>query len=324
LDTAEKLSRVFSLAAVPLVLGIGGWLIQRQLQDRSIRRDYVQLALTLLQNPDMAKVPPAIREWAVDLLNENAPTKLNPQAIQSLKSGSVTLPAFSFSGLTPELTQTIESYLEDFKKYLVNLGFTVPPETISVKVSPGTIVESGGSQGIALWDPSTHSISVASAFASDRVSVLRQFAHAILAPAETSSWDYFAIESGAASYFPCSFANHPMLGDEASAAGKSIFPPQDLRKNRRFSAIDLGQWESVQNDGSEIWGGALWQVRQLLGQERADRLIADTWRAFSPETEKGKEYVSFVNDLLANVKSIDDGKYMAPIRAVFKHRGLHL
>jgi len=327
LDTAGKLSQMFSIAAIPLVLGVGGWLIQRQLQDQSIRRDYVQLALTLLQNPDIAKVPPQIREWAVDLLNENSPTKLNAQAIESLKSGSVTLPSFSFvpnSALTPELKQTLEASLEDFKKYLANLGFTVPQETTSVKISPGTVVEIGGSRGVALWDPNTHSILVASAFASDRVSVLRQFAHAFLAPAGTPSWDYFAIESGMASYFPCSFVNHPMLGDEASDAGKSILPPQDLRKRRRFAEIKLQQWESVQNDGSEIWGGALWQVRQLLGRERSDRLIADTWRAFAPENEKGKTYVSFANDLLANATSIDDGKYTARIQGVFEQRGLRL
>jgi hypothetical protein len=302
-------------------------LIQRQLQDQSIRRDYVQLALTILQNPDTSKVPPEIREWAVDLLNENSPTKLNPQAIKNLKSGSVTLPSFSFvpsSALTPALKQTLERSLEDFKKYLANLGFTVPSETISVDISPGTVIESGGNRGVAFWEPKTHSILVASAFASDKASVLRQFAHELLAPAGTPPWDYFAIESGVASYFPCSFTNHPMVGDEASDAGKSILPPQDLRKHRGVSEIQLSQWESVQNDGSEIWGGALWQVRQLLGPERADRLIADTWRAFSFEETKEKAYVSFVNHLLTNSASIEDGKYTAKIRVVFEQRGVRL
>jgi len=322
LDTADKLSRIFSIGAIPLVLGVGGWLIQRKLQDRSIRRDYVKLALTLLQNTDKEKVPPAIREWAVDLLNENSPTKLNAQAIQSLKSGDVTLPAFSFSGLTPELTQAVASYLEDFKKYLVNLGFTVPTETISVKVLPGTAVESGGSRGVAFWEADNHSILAASAFASDRAMLLRQFTHAMLDPAETSPWDYFAIESGAASYFSCSFLNHPVVGDKASAAGKAILPPRDLRKQRPFSAIDLKQWESIQNDGSEIWGGALWQVRQLLGQAKADRLIADTWHAFGSEVEEGEAYASFANALLANAKSIDDGGRAKQMQAIFENRGL--
>jgi hypothetical protein len=327
LDTAEKLSRMVSIAAIPLVLGVGGWFIQRQLQDQSIKRDYVQLALTILQNPDTSKVPPEIREWAVDLLNENSPTKLNPQAIKNLKSGAVTLPSFSFvssNALTPALKQTLEKSLEDFKKYLVNLGFTVPSETISVDIRDGTVIESEGNQGVAFWEPKTHSIRVASAFASDKVTVLRQFAHELLSPTGTAPWDFFAIESGVASYFPCSFTNHPMLGDGASDAGKSILSPQDLRKRRGVSEIQLRQWESVQNDGSEIWGGALWQIRELLGAERADRLIADTWHAFSFEETKGKAYVSFVNHLLTNSAAIDQGKYTAQIRAVFDERGVRL
>ena len=325
LDTAEKFSRTVSIAAIPLVLGVGGWLIQRQLQDQSIKRDYVQLALTILQNPDTSKVPPEIREWAVDLLNENSPTKLNPQAIKNLKSGSVTLPSFNFvpsTALTPALKQTLQTSLEDFKKYLVNLGFNVPSGTMSVEISPGTVIEREGNQGVALWDPKTHSILVASAFAGDKVTVLRQFAHEPLALSGTPSWDYFAIESGVASYFTCSFTNHPMLGDGASDAGKSILPPQDLRKHRGVSEIRLKQWESVENDGSEIWGGALWQVRELLGQEKADALIATTWHALTLEETPGKAYASFVNHLLANSTSIDGGKYTAQIRAVFEQRGV--
>ena len=83
LDTAERFSRTLSIAAIPVVVAVGGWLIQRQLQDQTIRRDYVQLAVSILQSPDPSKVPPEIREWAVDLLDENSPTKLNAQAIKS-------------------------------------------------------------------------------------------------------------------------------------------------------------------------------------------------------------------------------------------------
>jgi hypothetical protein len=327
LDTAEKFSRMVSIAAIPLVLGVGGWMIQRSLQDQSIRRDYVQLALAILQNPDTSKVPPEIREWAVDLLNDNSPTKLNPEAVKNLKSGSVTLPSFSFtpsSALTPALKQTLEASLEGFKKYLANLGFTVPSQTISVEISPGTVIERDGGQAIALWNPKTHSILVPSAFASDKVTVLRQFAHEMLAPSGTTAADYYAIESGVASYFPCSFANHPMVGDDASEAGKAIAAPQDLRRRRSVSEVKWKDWVSVENDGSEVWGGALWQVRELLGAEKADRLIADTWRAFSFKDAEGKAYAAFVNLLLANSASIDGGKYTAQIRAVFEQRGVRM
>lgn len=67
LDTVEKISRILSIAAIPVVIAIGGWLIQRQLQNQSIRRDYVQLAVSILQDPDPSSVPPEIRERAVEL-----------------------------------------------------------------------------------------------------------------------------------------------------------------------------------------------------------------------------------------------------------------
>jgi hypothetical protein len=323
LDTAEKLSRILSIVAIPVVIAVGGWLIQRQLQDQTIRRDYVQLALSILQNPEPSKVPPEIREWAVDLLDENSPTKLNAQAIQKLKSGAITLSGFSFvpsSALTPELRQSLETSLQNFKDHLVKLGFGVPAETISVKISPGTAVDD---MGVALWDPTTHTIMVARAFATDEVSVLRQFAHELLLPSGKPSWDYYAIESGLATYFPCSFTDHPMLGDKASAAGKAISPPQDLRKRRKFAEIRVSDWYSVQNDGSEVWGGALWEIRQLLGAEVADRLISNTWRAFSTGQEENA-YASFGNSLLANSRSVEGGKYTEQLREIFKGRGLRL
>src|SRR5215831_4229757 len=151
LDTVEKLSRILSIAAIPVVIAIGGWLIQRQLQDQTIRRDYVQLSLSILQNPDPSKVSPEIRNWAVDLLDANSPTKLSPEAIQKLKSGAITLSGFSFvpsSALTPELQGSLETSFKSFKAYLLKLGFSVPPETVSVKISPGTLVNN---QGVALW-----------------------------------------------------------------------------------------------------------------------------------------------------------------------------
>lgn len=202
LDTAERFSRTLSIAAIPVVVAVGGWLIQRQLQDQTIRRDYVQLAVSILQSPDPSKVPPEIREWAVDLLDENSPTKLNAQAIANLKSGKATLSGFSFvpsSALTPELQKNLETSLQNFKAFLVKLGFAAAPETISVKISLGTIVNG---QGVALWDPTTNSIMVASAFANDDVSVLRQFAHTLLAPSAERSQEYYAIESGLAPIFP--------------------------------------------------------------------------------------------------------------------------
>jgi hypothetical protein len=322
LDAIERISRTASIAAIPVVLAIGGWIIQRQLQNQTVSRDYVQLALTILQSPDQSKVPPELREWAVDLLNDNSPTKLNAKAMTNLKSGTVTLPSFSFvpsSSLTSDLKGELESSLTSFRSYIGKLGFSIEARPISVEIGPGATYKGM----VAFWDPDTASIVVASAFVRDKVSVLRQLAHSSLDTGTIQSPEYSAIESGLATYFPCSFLNHPKVADQASAAGQEVFPPQNLLNSRRFSEIQLEQFASVQNDGSEIWGAAFWELRELLGQADADRLLAKTWQHFGPRgSQTASFYASFVDSLVENSKGIRDGSQMEAVRAIFVRRGI--
>jgi hypothetical protein len=322
LDAIERIARVLSIAAIPVVLAIGGWIIQRQLQNQTVSRDYVQLALTILQSPDQSKVPPELREWAVDLLNDNSPTKLNAKAMANLKSGAVTLPSFRFvpsSELTPELKTELESTLTSFRSYMGEFGFSVGTRPVSVEVAPGVEYEGF----VASWNPDTASIVVASAFKRDKASVLRQLAHQSLHSRSIQSPEYLAIESGLATYFPCSFLEHPKLGDQASAAGQNIFRPQDLLNSRRFSEIQLDQFVSVQNDGSEIWGAAFWQIRKLLGKKDADRLLAKTWQAFGPrDSQTASFYASFVESLVESSKGVSDGSQAKAVRAIFVGRGI--
>ena len=169
LESVERISRTVSIAAIPVVLAVGGWIIQRQLQSQTVGAAYVNLAVTILENPDKSKVPNELREWAVDLLNDNSPTKLNAKAVASLKSGAVTLPSsFNFlpsPALTQDLKEQIESSLNDFQRYLASLGFTGDAGVVSVEIMPGTVVERKEGAGVALWLPETRSMAVASAFA---------------------------------------------------------------------------------------------------------------------------------------------------------------
>jgi hypothetical protein len=91
-STVERISKGLSIAAIPIVLAGVGWIIQARLQNQSVSRDYVQLAVSILRDPDKEKVPPELRDWAVDLLNENSPTKFSPEVTKKLKSGETTLP----------------------------------------------------------------------------------------------------------------------------------------------------------------------------------------------------------------------------------------
>ena len=102
-DRFEQLAKIGSLVAIPVLLAVGGWYIQDALSRRSVNKDYVQLAVSILTESD-EKVDPGLREWAVELLNENSPTKFEPTVAKRLSQGQLSLPLpASASPLTGEI-----------------------------------------------------------------------------------------------------------------------------------------------------------------------------------------------------------------------------
>jgi hypothetical protein len=89
-ETAEKISKTFSIAAIPVVLAIGGWMIQRRLQDQTLQRDYVQLAVTVLKEPASSQ---DMKDWAVSLLAKNSPVPFAQSIQVNLSNGNIQLPA---------------------------------------------------------------------------------------------------------------------------------------------------------------------------------------------------------------------------------------
>jgi|SRR6185436_11586428 len=89
----ESILNVVSIAVIPIVIAVVGWWLQSSLQDQSIKRDYVQLAVSILKENDTTKQNMDLRSWAVKLLNENSPVKLDASVQQQLKSGEILLPS---------------------------------------------------------------------------------------------------------------------------------------------------------------------------------------------------------------------------------------
>ena len=80
----------------------------------------------------------------------------------------------------------------------------------------------------------------------------------------------------------------------------------------------------MRNDSSEIWGAVFWELRNLLEQEDADRLLAKTWQAFgSRDSQTASFYVSFVESLFENLKGVGDGWQVEAVRAIFVRRGIN-
>jgi WD40 repeat protein len=90
-DKLEQAAKVLSLVAIPVLVAFFGWLIQDTVAKRSVSQEYVKLAVSILTE-SKEKADPALRDWAVDLLGQNSPTRFSPAVTQQLKSGQVNLP----------------------------------------------------------------------------------------------------------------------------------------------------------------------------------------------------------------------------------------
>jgi WD40 repeat protein len=90
----ERTARIVSLIAIPVVIAIIGAIIQATLSRSTVSRDYVQLAVSIL-TADKTKTPQELRDWAVDLLNSNSPTKFSKDVADRLKGGEINLPGIT-------------------------------------------------------------------------------------------------------------------------------------------------------------------------------------------------------------------------------------
>jgi len=93
LANALIVSQIVSLLAVPVVLAVAGFWVQRTLQEQQIRRDYVSLAVSMLvpAKEGEKETSQVLRAWAIALLNETSPVKLTQEQALSLKRNGLTL-----------------------------------------------------------------------------------------------------------------------------------------------------------------------------------------------------------------------------------------
>jgi WD40 repeat protein len=171
----EKTAKILSLVAIPLVIALFGWIIQNQLSQRSLSQEYVKLAVSILQSPKSSDVPTGLRDWAVDLLNENSPTKFSPETIRQLKAGDInlagvlnTILAIASNGggiaVSPDASTVVTGQddgtiaIWDIRTGVLKRKLSGHNAAISaVAFSPDTkILFSGGSDGSVIkWDVTT-------------------------------------------------------------------------------------------------------------------------------------------------------------------------
>jgi cell wall-associated NlpC family hydrolase len=86
-------SQILSILAIPVVLALVGFWVQQSLQDQQIKRDYVNLAVSLLlpKKEGEQEAPRELRKWATQLLSNSSPVKLTDDQLIALERGGLRL-----------------------------------------------------------------------------------------------------------------------------------------------------------------------------------------------------------------------------------------
>lgn len=103
LDEWGKLAGIVSSLATPVVICVAGYLAQRAIQGQAIRKDYVQIAMSIL-TASPKEIAPELRRWAVHIIDRLSPCKLDPKVQAGLEESRMRMPP-----LRPDLAVKVES-----------------------------------------------------------------------------------------------------------------------------------------------------------------------------------------------------------------------
>ncbi|MCS3467920.1 cell wall-associated NlpC family hydrolase [Pseudomonas sp. JUb42] len=86
-------AQIVSILAIPIVLALVGFWVQQSLQDQQIKRDYVNLAVSLLlpKKEGEQEPPRELRKWAAELLSNSSPVKLTDDQLIAIERGGLRL-----------------------------------------------------------------------------------------------------------------------------------------------------------------------------------------------------------------------------------------
>ena len=186
------------------------------------------------------------------------------------------------SSLTPSLRKDLGSAIDQFQAYIENVGYASKEGLVKVRIDPAY-------KSNTMYDPSRHTITLASNIASDRHSLLYTYVMHVLnvtRPELTMSGGPHAgaIASGLGDYYSASFLDDPKISPVlARETGMKEPYIRNIDNQRRFD--DAAQATAELHARGETWGGAFWEIRSLLGQSAADKLLFRAWSQWKPGTD---------------------------------------
>jgi hypothetical protein len=222
------------------------------------------------------------------------------------------------ASLTASVATALETSLHDYVVFLSSIGF--PIEKTNVKIAVKNLGDT-----LAHYYPSSNVIEIYTPVASDidvpRFILTDSIIEKYSMGAFTGNYAARSIEYGLAFYLPCSFANRPTLARVTAIARKLPTPfVRNLDNDRPFTqqaSIDTDEEARV---AAEVWGGAFWDIRNRVGQQLADQILAVASRSTSRPVSMKDLPTKFIEALLSATKASASDKEERQVREVFHRR----
>jgi len=199
--------------------------------------------------------------------------------------------------LTPTMQESLQHLLDNYFAYLDKAGFPPAAKKVMVKIENTQNANAYYQNDRIVIDPR---------MADDPSVPLREYNHHLLTENRRQAWrgQYSAIESGLADYFACSFLNNPRLGEKAAKLvdqnSSYIRILSNTRNFDEFATLEVGQMPYA---GAEVWGGLFWEIREKLGRDVADSLMASAWLKYAIPSQESIQAREFVKVLLIEARS---------------------
>ncbi|MDD5177579.1 MAG: hypothetical protein PHQ05_14270 [Sterolibacterium sp.] len=84
----QSIASIAASIAIPLILAIVGYVVQDKISTEGLRKDYVQIAISILKE----RQDEDLRKWAVKVLDENSPIPFSKDVRMKLEKGTVFVP----------------------------------------------------------------------------------------------------------------------------------------------------------------------------------------------------------------------------------------
>ncbi len=218
----------------------------------------------------------------------------------------------------PEDTGYLEAmayyHIQSFQEYLQELGFKVFQKQTEVVVNYSQ-------EDNSFFSPDTKGVYFGAGGnpdAADGDIVVHEYAHGIVDEL-AQLWGGYgtetaAIHEGMADYLSASFFNSAQVGEHDS---KGVIAAGYLRNLQNSFTYPKDYREDSHFDG-QILSGALWEIRQEIGQKDSDTLALASL-SFLPS---GAWFEDFTNAIIAADDTRFQGRHKALILRVFRKRGL--